>query len=119
MTSEREIREIAAAEVREALRRCPVLWENHPHLTEDEWSRCVGLITDYPILDLPVPDRDGCWWPTNGRNYGHVKRGVVRHPECGAEKYVRISRGEHPITMTPAEALELAAILTAAAMEEA
>lgn len=69
--------------------------------------------------DLPVPDEKGRFFPASGWNYGHVRRGVVHHPERGPEPYVRIARGAHSITLTRAEALELAGILTAAAMEEA
>ncbi|HAF72533.1 MAG TPA: hypothetical protein DCL06_06260 [Corynebacterium variabile] len=109
MTSEREIHQIAADEAREALRRYPALWENHPHLREGEWGRCADLIANYPILDLPVGDRDGTWWPLHGYAYGHIQRRGDR---------IIISRGEKPMHLTKGESLELAAILTAAAMEE-
>lgn len=125
MTSENQLREIAATAIREHLVGDPLNAVFEDVCCEQSWDpeepdaqRIRDLILTWPILDLPVPDRDGYWWPEHGRNYGNVRHGVTRHPERGEEPYVRIGRGLHPITMTRAEALELASLLTATAMEE-
>ncbi|WP_145941734.1 hypothetical protein [Corynebacterium glyciniphilum] len=77
MTSEKELRRIAHAEVTMLVRNPhhkEPLWEDHPELTEGEWESVLELIDDWPIPDLPLADREGCWWPTHGRKYGHVRK---------------------------------------------
>lgn len=76
--------------------------------------------------DLPVPDRNGCFWPLRGRSYGHVRRTMIQPHVGDPFPGVIIARGgpgessrHTSMTLTRAEALELAGILTAAAMEEA
>lgn len=112
MTSEKRLREIAAQEVRDLSRyqhHSDPLWEDYPDLTEGEWMRVVHLIDTYPILNLPVPDRDGLWWPT-APTLGYVQRtGFTIHAIGGLVR----------LDLTRDEALDLAAILTAAATEEA
>lgn len=54
MTSEKELRQIAAAEVREAAARYTALWEDYPQLLEGEWERIVDMISEWPIPD-PAP----------------------------------------------------------------
>ncbi|MGV0868713.1 hypothetical protein [Corynebacterium kalidii] len=121
MTSENELRKIAADEVREAVARYTALWENHPHLLEGEWERVADMIRTWPILDLPPGDRDGYWRPKHGRNYGNVRghipldsNGQLRHGEWE----VVIGRGSGYIHLTPDEAEELASLLLAAAHHE-
>lgn len=111
MSTEKKLRDYARAVVSaERLRDDAVLWEDFPELTEREFERLCDLVSLWPILDLPVGDRDGTWWPMHGYNFGHVQRRGDR---------IIISRGDKPMHLTKGEALELAAILTAAAMEEA
>ena len=129
MTSEKQLREIAAQEVRDLTREghhSQPLWEDHPDLTETEWGRVVHLIDTWPILDLPAPDRDGFWWPEHGRNYGNVHVSPVYVRDVGEIiPMVTIARGgpgeasRHTrMNLTREEALELASLLTAAAMEK-
>jgi hypothetical protein len=111
MTTEKKLRDYARAVVSaERLRDDAVLPSGFPDLTDAELERLCDLVAFYPILDLPVPDRDGTWWPLHGLMYGHVRLRGDR---------IIISRGDKPLHLTKGEALELAAILTAAAMEEA
>lgn len=123
MTSEKRLREIAKDHAKEQLRDIETLTiieaDEDGELSERDCERVECMVRTWPILDLPVPGRYGWFWPAHGRNYAHVHSGTVQHPERGPERYIRIGRGLHPITMTPTEALELAAILTAAATEEA
>ncbi|OLT55863.1 hypothetical protein BJF89_13835 [Corynebacterium sp. CNJ-954] len=62
MTSEKELRKIAAEEVTRAVFHHTPLWEDYPELTEDEWVRVVDLISDWPIPDLPEPDNTYPEW---------------------------------------------------------
>lgn len=116
MTSEKELRKIAAEEVACAAFRHTPLWEDRPELTEAEWVRVVDLISDWPIPDLPPADRDGCWWPKRGRNYGHVRASdgkitIARGGPYVAARYTSLH-------LTPDEAEELASLLLAAAHHE-
>lgn len=126
MTSEKRLREIAAQFIRDC--REGLSFEvvtEHPDDLDDfhpdsyELCRVSELVESWPILDIPVPDSRGYLFPKSGINYGNVHTGIIRHPEKGAIRCIRISRGLHPITLTHEEALELASLLTAAAMEEA
>jgi hypothetical protein len=111
MTTEKKLRDYARAVVSaERLRDDAVVREDFPELTEREFERLCDLVALWPVLDLPVPDRNGCLWPLHGYNFGHVQRRGDR---------IIIRRGDNPMHLTKGEALELAAILTAAAMEEA
>lgn len=121
MTSEKKLREIFAAEVILHLPSFNYLCDEYPNLTDEDRNRVYKLLETWPILNLPVPDRDGLWWPERGRNYGHVRLGSVRSDN----DRVVISRGgpgeaSHytSMSLTKNEALELASILTAAATEE-
>lgn len=126
MTSEKRLREIARNDIEE--HRCFIaegLNQVHPDLTEEECDRLYTLIRSWPILDLPVPDRNGCFWPLRGRNYGHIRRTMIQPHVGDPFPGVVIARGgpgevshHTSMTLTRAEALELAGILTAAAMEE-
>ena len=110
MTTEKKLREFAAEYLR---RGREDLAGDLADAMQDrlfDVSRAVELIKNWPILDLPVPDRGGCLWPLHGYAYGHVQR---------RGDQIVISRGDKPMHLTKGEALELAAILTAAAMEEA
>ena len=126
MTSEKKLREYARAVVgAERLRDDAVLPSDFPDLTDTEFERLCEIVAFYPILDLPVPDRDGCLWPAHGRNYACVRRGTVYQlgdPVPGVV-VVRGGPGESSrhtsIALTREEALELASLLTAAALEEA
>ena len=104
-----------------------------PHMTPPK----VATALDAAALlspDLPKPDRDGLWWPERGRNYGHVRVETIHDPRLNTTdrgnldpfKGVTIARGGPgyasrytSMTLTKDEALELASILIAAAMEEA
>lgn len=120
MTSEHDIRRIVTEEARLAAGAFDDLCEKHPNLTGADWDRFYDLIRTWPVLDLPVPDRHGYLWPAHGRNYGNV------HISHADPTEIVISRGgpgeasrHTSMTLTRAEALELASLLTAAAMEEA
>lgn len=133
MTSEKRLREIAAQFIRDC--RDGLSYEvvtEHPdeldrfHPDSHELCRVSELVESWPILDLPVPDRNGCLWPAHGRNYGYVRRTMIQPHVGDPFPGVIIARGgpgeasRHTnMTLTRAEALELAGILTAAAMEEA
>lgn len=127
MSSEKKLRDYARAVVSsERLRDDAVLPSDFPDLTDTEFERLCEIVAFYPILDLPVPDRNGCFWPLRGRNYGHVRRTMIQPHVGDLFPGVVISRGgpgessrHTSMTLTRAEALELAGILTAAAMEEA
>ena len=126
MTSEHEIRRIVTEEARLTAGAFDDLCDRHPNLTGTDWDRFYVLLRTWPILDLPVPDRDGCLWPLHGRNYGHVRRATVHRHYGDPVPGVVISRGgpgeasrHTSMTLTRQEALELASLLTAAAMEEA
>lgn len=84
MTSENELREIAADEVREAVARYTALWENHPHLLEGEWERVADMIRTWPILDLPEPGFDNQGWAEWQTEYVTE---VAFHPEDGLWSY--------------------------------
>ncbi len=110
MTSEKRLREIVAAESTLHLPAIEYLCDKYPDLTGADWDRVYDLLRTWPVLDLPVGDRDGTWWPLHGLVYAHVQRRGDR---------IIISRGDKPMHLTKGEALELASLLTAAAMEEA
>lgn len=122
MTSEARLREIAASHARAQLELCEsydVLESDEDgELTHAEHDRVARLVNDWPVPDLPVPDRLGYLWPEHGRNYGNVHVNHADHTE------VVISRGGPGETsrrtsmyLTRTEALELASLLTAAATE--
>lgn len=126
MSTEKQLREIAATAIREHLTDEPlnaifedVCCEQSLDSEHPDAQRIYDLLRTWPIIDLPVPDGRGYLFPKSGLNYGNVHTGIIRHPEKGPIRCIRISRGLHPINLTREEALELAAILTAAAMEEA
>lgn len=110
MTSEKELRQIAHAEVRRAVEERWPLGSDYPWATEVEWDRVIRLIRTWPIPDLPPADTRTWgtphWWPKHGRNYGHVRTDPER---------VTIARGFDSIHLTPAEAEELGSLLLAAA----
>lgn len=126
MTSEKRLREIVAREATLRLPAFDILCDKYPDLTGADWDRVYDLLRTWPILDLPLPDRNGCLWPLSGRNYGHVRRTMIQPHVGDPFPGVIISRGgpgeasrHTSMTLTRAEALELAGILAAAAMEEA
>ena len=120
MTTEKKLRDYARAVVSaERLRDDAVLPSDFPDLTDPEFERLCEIVTAYPVLDLPVPDRHGYLWPERGRNYGNV------HISHADPSEIVISRGgpgeasrHTSMTLARGEALELASLLTAAAMEE-
>lgn len=67
MTSEKELRRIAHAEVTMLVRNPhhkEPLWEDHPELTEGEWGCVLELIDEWPIPDLPEQDEIAYPGPT-------------------------------------------------------
>lgn len=65
MTSEKELRRIAHAEVTMLVynpHHGEPLWEDHPELAEGEWERVVDMISEWPIPDLPEPDNSYPEW---------------------------------------------------------
>lgn len=64
--------------------------------------------------DLPEPDSDGRLWPEHDFTYAHVQS-----PKFTGTGNVIIARGASSLALTREEALELASLLTAAALEEA
>lgn len=139
MTSETRLREIAAEYIRDCLddvaddARTEKPDDLH-NVSDDEADRVAAMIRAWPILDQPVLDEDGYLFPMHGRNFGHVRVTTIYDPRLNTTdrgnldpfKGVIIGRGgpgrasrHTSMTLTKAEALELAALLTAAAMEEA
>lgn len=120
MTTEKKLRDYARSVVSAArLRDDAVLPSDFPDLTDTEFERLCDLVALYPILDLQVLDRQGYLWPRHGRNYGNV------HISHADPSEIVISRGgpgeasrHTSMTLTREESLELASILTAAAMVE-
>lgn len=130
MTSEKRLREIAKDHAKEQLQDIETLTiieaDEDEELSDRDCERVEHLVRTWPILDLPEPDRDGRWFPEHGLNYGHIRCETVK-PILGFPfSRIVISRGgpgevsrHTSMTLTRDEALELAGILTAAAMEEA
>lgn len=113
MTSEKRLRGIVAREATLRLPAFDILCDKYPDLTGADWDRVYDLLHTYPILDLPVSDEKGRFFPEHDINYEYVRRCVTD------DRYIRFDLGLGFIILTRAEALELAGILTAAAMEEA
>lgn len=121
MSSEKQLREIAATAIREHLQDEPlnaifedVCCEQSLDPEHPDAERIYDLIRHYPVPDLPVPDQDGRLWPENDFNYSHVQSSKF----TGTGNVI-IARGDWAIALTREEALELASLLTAAATEEA
>ncbi|MEJ6549868.1 hypothetical protein PQI66_09960 [Corynebacterium sp. USCH3] len=121
MTSEKELRQIAAGFIRDSLDDLAdeagvERPDDLSSLDDHNLDRACALIRTWPIPDLPPADRDGIWWPERGLKYGHVRPG---------KEGVTISRGGSGRTsmytslhLTPDEAEELASLLMAAAHYE-
>lgn len=114
MSSEKQLREYARAVVSaERLRDDSVLPSDFPDLTDPELERLCEIVALYPILNLPVPDREGYWWPKAATlgTVSRTSRGEIRIQSGNFQQF--------QMYLTPEKALDLAAILTAAATEEA
>lgn len=113
MTTEKKLRDYARAVVSAArLRDDAVLPSDFPDLTDPQFERLCDIVAAYPVPDLPVPDRHGYWWPkavTLG-NVSRTPRGEIRIKSGNFQQF--------QMYLTPEKALDLAAILTAAATEE-
>lgn len=116
MTTEKQLREIAATAIREHLTGEPlnavfedVCCEQSLDPEHPDAQRIYDLIHDWPILDLPVPDRDGYWWPKAAtiRTVSKTPRGEIRIQSGNFQQF--------QMYLTPEKALDIAAILTAAA----
>lgn len=101
-------------------RAAEVLWLLEPHLSTSECDKqareLAHALADAGLLmpDLPEPDSDGRLWPEHGFTYVHVQS-----PKFTGTGNVIIARGASSLALTSEEALELASLLTAAALEEA
>lgn len=113
MTTEKKLRDYARAVVSAArLHDDAVLPSDFPDLTDAEFERLCEIVAFYPILALPVPDREGYWWPkADLGNVSRTSRGEIRIQSGNLQQF--------QMYLTPEKALDLAAILTAAATEEA
>lgn len=119
MTSEKELRKIVSDNAELRIRPLDELRQKCPGLTLDDWGSVLELVDSWPIPDLPPGDRHGYWWPKHGRNYGNV------HISHADPDEIVISRGgpgeasrHTSMTLTLAEAEELASLLLAAALHE-
>ncbi|MGP9760682.1 hypothetical protein [Corynebacterium sp. AOP12-C2-36] len=126
MTSEKELRQIAADQLRASRLHLAddvalVITDGLDGLEDHDLEQVAEMVSTWPIPELPLGDRHGYWWPKHGRNYGYVsghvpltRGGGLRHGEWE----VVIGRGSGYIRLTPAEAEELASLLLAAAHHE-
>lgn len=121
MTNEKELRQVAAQLLRNALHEGKAVLDYreldpHPDFSHDEKQQVWDRLRTWPIPDLPPSDRGGCWWPRRGYNYGHVRRHggkvtVARGGPGEASRYTSLH-------LTPDEAEELGNFLITAAHEE-
>ena len=121
MTSEKELRQIAVSQLRESRGDLAddialAIPDGFDGLEDHDLEQVAEMVSTWPIPDLPPADRDGCWWPKRGINYGHVR---------AADGGIKIARGGPYVAtrytslhLTPDEAEELASLLLAAAHHE-
>lgn len=113
MSTEKKLRDYARAVVSAArLRDDAVLPSDFPDLTDPQFERLCDIVAAYPVPELPVPDHAGYWWPkaVTLRNVSRTPRGEIRIKSGNFQQF--------QMYLSPEKALDLAAILTAAATEE-